>query len=383
MSISYIPDAVKLRLWGKAAGRCQYGGCNAPLWLDELTQFEFNAAYIAHIVADSPDGPRGHPEQSSRLRTDPSNLMLLCDKHHRLVDIADVGGHPRERLEAMKAEHERRIEITGGIQPARKTEVLLYGANIGAHASPVNYVAAAEAVMPDRFPADRRGIALGMKGSMLQDRDQSFWQVESDQLLRSFATQVTPRLAEGSLQHVSVFSVAPQPLLVRLGTLLSDLPDAEVFQLHREPRGWRWPETGEGPQFIVTEPTATRGPPALVLSISATVTDKRIVDVLGSDAAIWRISLATPNNDALRSREMLGAFRRTARTILDRIKAMHGEMALLHLFPAAPVSAAVEFGRVWMPKADLRLRLYDEQKQLGGFVHAMDIGEMPVGAAHA
>jgi hypothetical protein len=61
MSASYIPESTKYRLRRKAAGRCQYDACGVPLWRDGLTQFEFNIAYIAHIVADKPDGPRGHP----------------------------------------------------------------------------------------------------------------------------------------------------------------------------------------------------------------------------------------------------------------------------------------------------------------------------------
>src|SRR5207249_1098708 len=109
MSISYIPEKVKIRLWGKAAGRCQYEGCNEPLYIDTLTQAEFNLAYIAHIIADSPDGPRGHPVLSEQLKCDLSNLMLLCDPHHRLIDKHDIAGHPVERLREMKALHETRV----------------------------------------------------------------------------------------------------------------------------------------------------------------------------------------------------------------------------------------------------------------------------------
>jgi hypothetical protein len=58
MSVSYIPETIKLRLWAQAAGRCEYHGCNDRLWLDSVTKSEFNAAYIAHIVADEPGGPR-------------------------------------------------------------------------------------------------------------------------------------------------------------------------------------------------------------------------------------------------------------------------------------------------------------------------------------
>jgi len=45
-----------------------------------------NAAYIAHIVAEKPDGPRGDPARSPLLADAIENLMLLCDVHHRLID---------------------------------------------------------------------------------------------------------------------------------------------------------------------------------------------------------------------------------------------------------------------------------------------------------
>jgi hypothetical protein len=58
---------------------------------------------------------------------------------------------------------------------------------------------------------------------------------------------------------------------------------------------------------------------------------------------------------------------------MDRIKSLHGHDSILHLFPAVPVSVAVEIGRVWMPKADLPLRIYDQNRKLGGFEHAFDV----------
>ena len=115
MSISYIPDKVKIQLSGRSAGRCQYEGCNRPLWLDSLTKVEFNTAYIAHIIADKPDGPRGNAELSEKLKKDISNLMLMCDEHHRLIDRQDLAGHPIERLQKMKLKHETRIELLTAI----------------------------------------------------------------------------------------------------------------------------------------------------------------------------------------------------------------------------------------------------------------------------
>ena len=76
MSITKIPERIKLLLWGKAGGRCEYEGCNELLWQDPLTKFEFNSAYIAHIIADKPKGPRGDVVLSKQLRFDLSNLRL-------------------------------------------------------------------------------------------------------------------------------------------------------------------------------------------------------------------------------------------------------------------------------------------------------------------
>src|SRR5580658_6437956 len=193
MSITYIPETVKIRLWGKAGGRCQYDGCNESLWLDTLTQAEFNVAYIAHIIADRPSGPRGHPTLSVELKSDISNLMLLCDVHHRLIDVSDVDGHPVDLLRAMKVRHEQRIELVTALGPDRQSHVVLYGANIGQHAAPLSFRKAAQAMIPDCYPGEPHPVVLGMINSALQDRDAAYWTAESAQLTSLVSLQLRPR----------------------------------------------------------------------------------------------------------------------------------------------------------------------------------------------
>jgi len=377
MSVSSIPGDVRTRLWGKAAGRCHYEGCNAPLWLDPVTKHEFNTSYIAHIVAEEPDGPRGDPIRSKLLAKDIANLMLLCDPHHRLIDKQDVSGHPEARLLAMKAAHERRMEILTAIDASRQSHIILYGANIGGHASPVSYQRAAIAMLPERYPAETNPISLGMVNSSLRDKTPDFWRVESEHLRAMFTTFVKPRLNLGEIPHLSVFALAPQPLLILLGSLLCDLPTAEVYQLHREPPDWRWQPHPNGFEFQVVEPPLTNTTPALVFSLSATVTDERVTSALGGPAAIWRVTIPQPNNDFLKSRTQAQQFRELVRPLMDRIKARHGENALVHVFPAMPIALAVDFGRILMPKADLPLTIYDQNQQSGGFAPALEINRRP------
>lgn len=379
---SAIPEKTRTRLWVLAGGRCQYEGCNEPLWRDDLTMAQMNGAYIAHIIDVNPQTHRYDPELSPELATDISNLMLLCDKHHRLIDHEEEREHTVDRLMRMKNQHEARIELLTSLQEDKKSHVLLYGANIGEQNAPLSWRKAAQAMIPMRYPAEPRAIELSLRNSAFQDDSSIYWNIERQNLRYNLTAALKPRIVSGDVQHLSIFAFAPQPLLVELGRLLSDIPAAEVYQLHREPPDWKWQESPDDFRFIIKEPTEKHPIVALNLSLSATIDNSRITAVVSrEDLSIWRMTVAKPNNDFLKSREQLRLFRQQFRQLLDRIKAFHGQDTLLHVFPAVPVSVAVEIGRVWMPKADLPLCVYDQNRKRGGFTKAFsfaDEGELGV-----
>lgn len=369
-----IPHHIESMLWGKAAGRCEFAGCNRQLFKSAVTQEQVNVAQKAHIWAFSSDGPRGNKGIPKKKLNDLDNLMLVCHGCHRKIDQhLDGGRYTVALLQQWKAAHERRVAVVTGVDPKKSSHVVLYGANIGTHSSPLKFADSAVAMFPERYPADDRAIELGTVNSHFNDRTAAFWDAERANLVDKFEKRVRERLASGEVEHLSVFALAPQPLLILLGTLLIDITKAGVFQLHREPQGWSWPARPKAQKFVVREPAQTSGPPALVLSLSATVTDDRIHQVLGPRASIWSVTIPTPNNDFTKSRAQLSQFRAELRTLLDRIKAAHGQTTPVHIFPAASVSACVELGRIRMPKADTLWKLYDQVNARGGFVHAFDI----------
>lgn len=225
-----IPARVQNIVWGRAAGRCQYAGCNALLVGDEISgAANANKAYIGHIVADSPEGPRGHPVRSFQLAHDPDNLMLVCDVHHRVFDREMVDEHPEHVLVAMKRGHEARIRTVTGIDE-----------NLGSH----------------------------------------------------------------------------------------------------------------------------------VIRYAAKIADERVTNVLGPEASVWSIAAEGAHNDIVRRPEDVSAFAKLFRKTLDDIKLAHGETVTVHVFPAVPVSIAVEAGRSWQPKAHPPLTIYDQNWKLGGFALA-------------
>ena len=95
--------------------------------------------------------------------------------------------------------------------------------------------------------------------------------------------------------------------------------------------------------------------------------------MLGSNVSVWTVTVPRPHNDITKSRTQLSQFRTILRPLLDRIKAAHGQTTPLHVFPAAPTSLAIEFGRIRMPKADMPWRIYDQVNARGGFVPALSI----------
>src|SRR3546814_4962205 len=109
MAKTQIPNKIQVALWARAGGRCEYRGCNEDLIGDLIASREDGKfGFIAHIVADSADGPRGDPVRSPALARDLNNLMLLCAKHHKGVDVDYLADHPENVLLEMKAEQDRK-----------------------------------------------------------------------------------------------------------------------------------------------------------------------------------------------------------------------------------------------------------------------------------
>jgi hypothetical protein len=371
----HVRPHIQFLLWGKTAGRCEFAGCNKALWKSSVTQEQVNIAQRAHIFAFSDKGPRGNIGIPKHRLNDLENLMLVCHECHRKLDNKKDGGrYSATFLRRMKAEHEERIDRVTGIAVDKHTHIVLYGANIGDHSSPLNYRHAAPALFPERYPAADAPIELSTVNSSFSDRDVEFWTLEAKNLQRKFDRRIRERLASGEINHLSVFSLAPQPLLILLGSLLGDIVPSEVYQRHREPPTWEWPaKMLLTPGFELTPPIATSGPPALVIALSGTVTADRITSVLGCDASIWAITVANPHNDIIKSRAQLSQLRSLLRRVFDQIKAAYGQSTSLHIFPAAPVSAAIEIGRSRMPKADMPWRIYDQLNARDGFVSALSI----------
>lgn len=346
------------KLWAKAAGRCEYDGCNKLLYKDNLTSEDINGGFVAHIIAASPDGPRGDEVLSAQLVDDIGNVMLMCHEHHRLIDHEQVAEHTVDRLRAMKKKHEDRVREVTEIDAAKISVPVVYGTNIGKEAVSIPRRELAQAMLPDNYPTENE-VTISCQNSGLHDSQELFWQAEVAQLEQKYNESLKPLIGKEDIDCVSVFALAPQPLLVKLGTMLSDLHKVKVYQKHREPDTWKWQEIIEPNPMRIVRPQDTSKTPVLVFSLSAKAITTRVRNNFGDDTSIWEVTAEDPNNDMLRSADQLAAFRQLTRKVLDDINASSA-FDSVKVFMAMPAACAVELGRVWMPKADKKLVLFDK-----------------------
>lgn len=91
------------------------------------------------------------------------------------------------------------------------------------------------------------------------------------------------------------------------------------------------------------------------------------------ETRVYRITTPKPNRDFLKAKTQLGLFGGRYRYLLSKIRADVGASCKIHLFPAVPVSIAIQIGRMVLTKSDARLTVYDFNKKRGGWIPALTI----------
>ncbi len=104
-----IPISQQRILFQRSGNRCAFPDCGRVLTSTSPSGETVVLGEMAHVVAESPDGPRGDSSLTLEERNRYENLILLCNTHHQLID-SQFQTFPVERLRAMKEDHESRIE---------------------------------------------------------------------------------------------------------------------------------------------------------------------------------------------------------------------------------------------------------------------------------
>ncbi|WP_447884058.1 hypothetical protein [Serratia fonticola] len=109
-------------IWGKAAARCSI--CKQILIeeKDKNSSHLIPIGEVAHIVAEKNDGPRGKSNLTTMERDDIENLLLLCQKHHTIVDN-DTNLYTVDKLKEIKKLHEQWVENKLNTSPSWEVKI--------------------------------------------------------------------------------------------------------------------------------------------------------------------------------------------------------------------------------------------------------------------
>lgn len=102
-----ISDTTRKRLWGNSGNCCAY--CHCKLVIDATENDpEAIIGEECHIIAQSPNGPRGTTSYEGDL-DGYDNLLLLCSVHHTMID-KQPNTYTVEALRKLKAHHEKWVQ---------------------------------------------------------------------------------------------------------------------------------------------------------------------------------------------------------------------------------------------------------------------------------
>lgn len=352
-----IPIDVRRDLWVAAAGRCEFRGCCKPVGRDFLTKETAFTGEHAHIIADSPGGARGLEGESERLAKDISNLMLACyDCHGRIDRHGKNNRFTTPQLQAMKREHEARIECIYSATGVVESVPLVMAFPIGPHPANIDVEQIHFAMLENSgykvFPQGKY-IHINRSNFDFQDNDPDFWPLAEKVLSGYYTRHIEPVLVEGNGNaHLSIAGFAPIPMLMKLGALLGDKTRAVVMDLPGE--DWLWDKSDSCPEptFTYTVPEKLPREVSVVLSISGKVAHP-------PDREVVEFRAVAPDRGIIRKDAHVQQFRRSFNAFLQRIT--DAGARVVHIYPATPLSASVEIGRMLLPKTFEEIHVWEWQ----------------------
>lgn len=383
-----IAKSTIAKVWYDAAGRCMYRGCGCELGETALTTTIAPAAYLAHIVASDPDGPRGC-EESHALSDSPENIMLMCDAHHRLIDRIDVAGHSRQRLEGMREEHSVRVKaLLEGLRYPR-AQVMTLLADLGQVSTSASQSELFDSVL-SRNLGPLPAVKHMVKRTQRDDRSRrGFWshflhEHESDiRELIAAASNRASQIAGTSSDVLAIFPLHLVPVLVLAGRIIGEARNVEIFQYDRDRRTWQWkdPESARKASFGLSQVEAAADLDAkeAVLSIELTAEiDQNCIpselrNAIDDQLIGWvRIVNRQPSHSCISTKDDLERFADQAR---QAVRIIHDtwRSTKVHVFGISPASTLFRLGQLLQAGNHPTYHIYDRPDGSSIFEPALEI----------
>ncbi|MFS7401621.1 SAVED domain-containing protein [Carnobacterium maltaromaticum] len=377
----HIPSIVQNALWSIAAGRCEM--CGKKLYVEEKTNVLINISQKAHIKAFSENGSRFSKEQINPHELE--NLMLLCLEDHKIIDDFPKT-YTVELLQKRKQDFEDKVSSIIDTQRI-KSAILDFKSGNTKHDNTKDDKYELTPVLLNNnnfFDGNYLFIEFEVPG------------VEQNSGYYHFASQSIKGQIEAKkyilkqANCVSVFGLAPQPLLMYLGFLLNDETNIKVYQRSREGElKWDWKAQEITNTFSTEEINIKKRDEEadvdevnVIVSISAEISSERVFEIQAKDVYVptFVIKAKRQAHDAVQSEADADEFIKVFRNqILEKIRKDFPKISHINIFPAAPVSLPIRMGMNYQKNVDVEWKVFDN-KGGKGFIYTLSIkGDGSVG----
>lgn len=171
------------------------------------------------------------------------------------------------------------------------------------------------------------------------------------------------------LPRFAVFSLAPIPLAVHLGYVLSDRIEVLPFQYHRERSTWAWNKSEADydvrlkVEGLPTDLVDGNTDAIVRVSLSAQISPDDTAAVTGGCEVEVDLGVDDPDVIWLRHPEQLVSLQRLFRTTLKELNRVVPECRCIHLFYAGPTGGAIVLGQAINPRMNPEIALYEYHRQ--------------------
>lgn len=356
------PQRRKLRkmeeayLWVACGGVCSYEGCNKRL-IESSSGDLTNAGIIAHII--------GHAENSARHEymeeygytqetlEDIKNLMLMCYYHSKLIDDEHTREQfPPDRLFKMKKDHEEKVASWS--DDKKKKSIALIHKRLGGPISDIEFNGEAPYILLDAVEDQ----------TVFDNFTQEGWEdgkVRNQDLYKRFLEKIKEKEANVG----EIFPLSPIPLLIHLGSLLTDTVPYSIYQFDREKGLWVSDNPGVNKDIVLTVEKGIKecDDLAVLVSISGKVKLNSVKEVLGEEFDFLSVEVDDPDVKRVLYREDIVNIQAKIKYEIEKLMQQQ-DYNRIHLLYAGPAGLAIEIGRGINPNIWSEVCLYQYNNRM-------------------
>jgi len=369
-----IPARVAMQLWNSSAGRCQFQGCNKPLWYNGLTFSKIKIGEMAHIIGVS--GARAN-DKSLDLAQKHENLMLLCKDCHLEID-RDEGKYTPQLLREWKENQEERVQMLLDLSDNLKCSILKFKANIGnENSSEINFEDIKTALFENdkHYPAGRNFVTNIDLTTTSYSTEQLPWDFYNKTIEEQLSQLQKLGERQGDPKKLAVFAIAPIPLLIKLGNHLPKTIPLNIYQRDRITGEWVFNRSNKfQTEYQITRKKGNENLKEVVVVINLSGNIINLPQtILSKDLPSYTINSNKKIPGLSQSQEEIRSFLNLWMEIQKEVLDKYGTNAVIHLFPIVPNAIAVELGNKKLNGISPELKVYEFNKNTKEYFHAITI----------